>query len=227
MKGINTGVQAKFRSEVPQAVYTHCFAHRLNLTLVDCQKNVNRTYEFLAVFQKLYVFLSDSYTHIVFLKNQKEVSPNKRPIELKRLSDTRWACQYASCVALDESLPAVISTLNELSEETDKERAVEAKKLLGVLGGNFVVGVVVLRHVLCKTKTLSDQLQAKEHDLAAAVDLVKAVISDLEEARQNRDEIEEKCNENSILLTPECSARKRTVPTLQIVSSKPLREFEM
>ena len=57
MKGVNAGVQAKFRSEVPQAVYTHCFAHRLNLTLVDCLKNVNRTYEFLAVLQKLYVFL--------------------------------------------------------------------------------------------------------------------------------------------------------------------------
>ena len=78
-------------------------------------------------------------------------------------------------------MPAVISTLNELSEETDKERAVKAKGLLGVLGGNFV-GLVVLRHILRKTKTLSDQLQAKELDLAAAVDLVKAVISDLEEA---------------------------------------------
>ena len=116
-------------------------------------------------------------------------------------------------------MAAVISTLNELAEETNKERAVEAKGLLGILDGNFVVGLVVLRHILRKTKTLSDQLQAKDLDLAAAVDLVKAVISDLEEARSNPeawqslwDDIEKKCNENGISLVPERSARKRTVP---------------
>ena len=42
---------------------------------------------------------------------------------------------------------------------------------------------MVLRSILRKTKTLSDQLQAKDLDLSEAVYLVDTVIVDLEESR--------------------------------------------
>ena len=40
MSGVHNGVQDKFREEVPQAIYIHCHAHRLNFVLVDCVRNV-------------------------------------------------------------------------------------------------------------------------------------------------------------------------------------------
>ena len=40
MSGCNSGVQERFCQEVPQAVYIHCYAHKLNLVLVDCVKSV-------------------------------------------------------------------------------------------------------------------------------------------------------------------------------------------
>ena len=118
MSGVNAGVQTEFRELVPQAVYTHCFAHRLNFTLVDCLRSVNKAHEFLVILQKIYVFMSGSYTHQVFLWNQKESVLNQRPIELKRLSDTRWACQYAVCAALDEALQAESPLLKSYQKET-------------------------------------------------------------------------------------------------------------
>ncbi|XP_034547876.1 zinc finger MYM-type protein 1-like [Notolabrus celidotus] len=36
MSGCNNGVQEKLRKEVPQAIYIHCYGHKLNLVLVDC-----------------------------------------------------------------------------------------------------------------------------------------------------------------------------------------------
>ena len=40
MSGRLSGVQARIRKLCPQAIYMHCFAHRLDLVLVDCSKNV-------------------------------------------------------------------------------------------------------------------------------------------------------------------------------------------
>ncbi|CAB4062026.1 unnamed protein product [Lepeophtheirus salmonis] len=40
MPGSNNGVQEKFRKEVPQAIYIHCYAHRLYLVLVDSVRYV-------------------------------------------------------------------------------------------------------------------------------------------------------------------------------------------
>lgn len=220
MSGANAGVQAKFRELVPQAIYTHCFAHRLNLALVDSLKNVDLASEFFAVLQKLYVYLSGSFTHQVFLQAQKDHMKDKRPVELKRLSDTRWACQHAACVAISEALPAITVALEELAGGSNKDRAVDARGLLAVINGSFVVGLVVLRSVLRKTKTLSDQLQARDLDLAEAVYLVEAVVADLVECRSSEDawntlfeEAEVKCRENDISLDkPSRPKRKRSLP---------------
>ncbi|XP_066952484.1 zinc finger MYM-type protein 1-like [Macrobrachium rosenbergii] len=41
MSGVNRGVQQLVREELtPQAVYIHCYNHRLNLIIVDCVRSV-------------------------------------------------------------------------------------------------------------------------------------------------------------------------------------------
>ena len=47
-----------------------------------------------------------SVTHKVFMEKQTELEPTKRAVELKRLSDTRWACQYYSLWAIKQTLPS-------------------------------------------------------------------------------------------------------------------------
>ena len=93
MSGSTAGVQEKFRHEVPQAVYVHCFAHRLNLVLVDSVHSIQIIAEFFASVQKLHNFVSTSVVHAIFTKIQKENDPKKQIVELKSLSETRWSCQ--------------------------------------------------------------------------------------------------------------------------------------
>lgn len=50
-------------------------------------------------------------------------------------------------MALGETLPAVISTFEELSEDKNKDKAIDAKGLLAVLDSNFIVGLVILRSI--------------------------------------------------------------------------------
>ncbi|XP_076308624.1 zinc finger protein 862-like [Tachypleus tridentatus] len=108
----------RLRREVSQAVYVHCYAHRLNLVLVDCVQNVQAAAEFFVTIQKLYKFFSTSVVHEEFLKVQKELEPVNQHIEFKRLSETRWVCQHAACLAVKRTLPAIVTTLKHFVEGT-------------------------------------------------------------------------------------------------------------
>lgn len=100
MSGASNGVQARIRAIVPQAVYVHCHAHILNLVLVDCMKSNADAFEFFSLVQCLYVFISTSKAHAIFLEKQAELHPKKQPRQLQRLSDTRWACRYLALDAI-------------------------------------------------------------------------------------------------------------------------------
>jgi hypothetical protein len=96
MSGRLNGVQALLKRDVPQAIYTHCFNHRLNLVIVDVCKNIKPAANFFALIEDLYVFLSGSATHAKFVEIQKLVQPKGKVIELKRICETRWTCQLPS-----------------------------------------------------------------------------------------------------------------------------------
>ena len=48
MSGHCTGVQKRIKDRYPSAIYIHCYAHVLNLVLVDCSKKVQLAHDFFA-----------------------------------------------------------------------------------------------------------------------------------------------------------------------------------
>ncbi|XP_076321993.1 zinc finger MYM-type protein 1-like [Tachypleus tridentatus] len=171
MSGHNSGVQERFRREVSQAVYVHCYAHRLNFVLVDCVHNIQAAAEFFVTIQKLYKFFSTSVVYEEFLKVQKELEPVNQHIELKRLSDTRWACQHAACLAVKRTLPAIVTTLKRFVEGDNVHRATESKGLCILLDQQFVTSLVAIEKLLLMIKQLSDHLQSPDLQLDPAEDL--------------------------------------------------------
>uniref|UniRef100_A0A8D3D2X9 DUF4371 domain-containing protein n=1 Tax=Scophthalmus maximus TaxID=52904 RepID=A0A8D3D2X9_SCOMX len=133
----NTGVQARIKVEAPLAFYVHCNAHCLNLVLVDTVKSLPEAYCYLSLLQKVYVFVSGSYVHQMWLEVQKEMFPGAAPRELQRLIETRWECSYKSCKTVMERLPAIIQLLTEISEDRNGDRAVEARGLLAQIDLKF------------------------------------------------------------------------------------------
>ena len=81
------GVPKWIREVVLQAKYIHCYAHNLNLTLVDCVKN-NCDARFFCC--------SNSSTPCVHLYKQSTcyLYPKQKDL-LTKLSDTRWAVSIA------------------------------------------------------------------------------------------------------------------------------------
>lgn len=88
MSGHCTGVQPRIKEVAPHATYVHCNAHCLNLVLVDSTKKVSYASEFFSLLETLYVFMSGSKTHAIFIQKQSELHPNKQVRQLQRLSDT-------------------------------------------------------------------------------------------------------------------------------------------
>lgn len=72
--------------------------------------------------------MSGSCVHTKWLNKQKEMFDGA-PRELQKLSDTRWACRYKSCKTVLDRLAAIVSVLDEISEERNGHRSVDAKGL--------------------------------------------------------------------------------------------------
>ena len=89
MSGSCSGVQARIKEYAPMAVYIHCMAHRLNLVLVDVCKKVLVASEFFDQLQAVYIFMSSGTSHPLLIETQRKLYPNRSPLELKRLIETR------------------------------------------------------------------------------------------------------------------------------------------
>lgn len=153
MSGGSKGVQERFQREVPQALYVHCHAHRLNLVLSDCVSNVQAAGDFFEAVQVLYNFFSGSVVHNLFLQKQKELEPTQAPVELKALSETRWACQHAALRAIRKTLPAIHATLDALIKQGARLRT-KAKSTMALLGGQFVLQLTMFEDLFSTTKNL-------------------------------------------------------------------------
>ena len=131
MSGCCTGVQARVNEFSPFAAYIHCYAHVLNLVLVDSVKLVSCASEFFTLLEAFYVFVSSSKIHVLFMKKQNEINPNKQPLELQKLSDTRWVCRYAAVHAVCCTFDSLLFRVEEVADSSVGEytQAVEARGL--------------------------------------------------------------------------------------------------
>ena len=83
MSGNCTGVQQRIKKVSPGAVYIHCYAHVLNLVLVDCTKKVQLAHDFFCTLEALYVFISTSKADEAFISTQNELYPESQSMNCK------------------------------------------------------------------------------------------------------------------------------------------------
>ena len=167
-------------------MYIHCHAHILNLVLVDSVKSVQTALEFFLLLEALYVFIPTPKVHVIFIEKQKHLHPGKQPLELQKLSDTRWVCHYAAVNAVCRTFDSILLTVEEVSESQDVQKSIEAKGLYHQIASfSFLIFLVTFDRILMCTKQLSDQLQSSSLDLSSASELVLATISLLREYRSN------------------------------------------
>lgn len=186
MSGRLSGVSTRIQEVCDNAIYVHCYAHRLNLVLVDIAKSIPKAADFFSLLQRLYVFLSGSYVHNKWKTVQNTMYPKQQPYELHRLSDTRWACRYLACRTICKCFSAILKVLDEIIEETNSDRAIDARGLRAQLDFNFLAMLSLFNIILGKTYPTSNSLQGINIDLEKAADLIESLKDDFREYREEQ-----------------------------------------
>ncbi|KAF0713428.1 Uncharacterized protein FWK35_00030863, partial [Aphis craccivora] len=118
VRGSYKVVQSRIRSENKFAIYVHCYAHILNLCLVDLSKQSSFVRNTFGTLQTLYSFMgASSKRNSVFEKILTTSSINEsQKTKLKSLSDTRWNCRIEAIKSVINTLPVIVQTLQNISD---------------------------------------------------------------------------------------------------------------
>ncbi|KAI4808215.1 hypothetical protein KUCAC02_000280 [Chaenocephalus aceratus] len=180
----------------------------------------------------LYKFYSGSVVHDLFMKKQKELEPTAQCVELNKLSDTHWACQYNAIWAVKKTLPAILAALRDIIGLSNPHRRTEARALSAIMDETFVVHLIIFDDVFRTTKFMSDQLQSATFDLEAADDLAQSVTTAISEKRTEdkwreiRNEAESLCVKAGI--APQTQRERRRAQTSRhlrgVCSGSPVRK---
>ena len=186
MSGVYRGLAAQFREAAPLVLYTHCYAHVLNLVVKDLLQDINNLKHVMGVLQSLYNFLESHSTkrHNIYMNIDLGDQNSKVVKVVKNLSATRWSMRHDAVQAVKEEFPRVLKCLHVLSEDKDAATSSTADSLLkNIFSFNFVLGIMMLNAVLSHTSRLSDYLQGRKVDIRAARDNVQLTIQTLQSMR--------------------------------------------
>ena len=162
--------------------------------------------------ETLYVFISTSKAHTVYIQQQSSLHPDKPIHQLQKLSDTCWTCRFIAVEAVCTTFDAILATLQCLVQGDDKLKAVEAKGILVFDNLDNVLASIV------PYKKLSDQLQSPHTDMAKTADLVTATMEILQQFRSDEEwnklykYVVDVASLHNIEIAPLWSQHQRTMP---------------
>ena len=93
----------------------------------------------------LYVFMSTSKAHTIYIQQQSILHPGKPVHQLQQLSDTRWACRFNAVDAVCSTFDAILSSLQSIMDSSDKVKAVEASAIYTQIHSFKFLTTLVLR----------------------------------------------------------------------------------
>jgi len=121
MRGTYSGLQALIKNENSSAVYIWCYAHRLNLVVIDAVKCSTNAINMFGILESVYDFISSSKNRVsLFEECQKQKYKNERRIKrLKRVETTRWWSHDYVLNTVIDTYDALYETLDVLQTENN------------------------------------------------------------------------------------------------------------
>ena len=185
MRGLYSGVAARFKQENPLSFYVHCYAHVLNLCIVDACSSVAVIRNAFGVMSSLHNLLEASAKRHAIFEKFKDTNFAGGSETLKSLSDTRWSCRFEAIRAISDNFDAITKALEELAEN-DQKCGSQANQLLKcVQDFEFILCLFFLRRVLGQCNSLSKALQSKNLTYSNVKILANATVAALETFRSD------------------------------------------
>lgn len=181
MSGELNGLQAKIKTIAPQALFTHCHAHRMNLVLQDTCKNIKDCRIFFANLGGFATFFSNSPKRMNLLNKTAE----KR---LPRVSQTRWNFKSRLVNTVADLRISLLETFDEMVEGDDFENdaicireANGLKSFLNDFNFNFLLNV--FKKIFVQTDIIFDIVQNQKTDIVYSSRRIRKLVQDLKDFR--------------------------------------------
>lgn len=196
------GVQAKIKEISPLALFTHCYAHCLNLSIAaTCQLSEVRN--LIGLINETYLFLNNSpKRQKLFELALKEYLPENSHSKLPGLCKTRWVERHWCLDVFLEMYELLVTFLDAVispheypnlksstgSWNWDKDTITKAQGLkASLLSFQTVVVFITTKNILDEVKALASKLQKRDQDIFEAYMMVDEVIGNIKSARKNID----------------------------------------
>jgi len=176
MQGKYCGLKTYIQNENPRAVNVWCFAHILNLVVVNVCESSIYTKQFFSNVQTLTVFMSARKRNAEFIDNQTKIYRKGKILRLKNLSTTRWCSHHRAIDVIYQKYFAVITTLENLLKSEDATTIIQARGLYqNVSSFEFIAVMIFMRKLFAVTTPLSSYLQSPSLDYVEALCLIDSV----------------------------------------------------
>ncbi|KAL5239152.1 hypothetical protein ACI65C_006562 [Semiaphis heraclei] len=176
MQGKYRVLKSYIQNENPRAVNVWCFAHILNLVVVNVCESSIHSKQFFTTVQALTVFMSARKRNAKFTDNQIKLYPKSKMLRLKNLSTTRWCSHDRAINVIYHKYLAVIKTLESLLKSDDATTVIQARGLYhSVSSFEFIAVMIFMRKLFAVTTPLSNYLQSSSLGYVEALCLVDSV----------------------------------------------------
>ena len=229
------GLAAHILKVNPKALYTHCFSHRLNLSVCDTLsilevttmlKHVNQAANFINISQT---------RNMPFADHIEDSDLNTKKTKLVSLCKTRWVERVQSLDTFQELFIPLIDTLQDMvkkvsgESQTKPSLSADASSLLTLITQfDFIVALVITRHILDATLPVTELLQGKSIDVMDGFHLITTMKNDVMIMRTNIDFYHNTWYDEALKLCKEVEiqeAKKRTVGRQTTRSNPPSSSF--
>lgn len=181
------GVQQLIKNHYPQALYVHCSAHSLNLVVsTSCAMPPIRNA--MGTIESVYCYLNTP-KRLHILKNEIfSLITDPKKVKLQQLCHTRWIQRHDSVLTFLELYPAIISSLEILSDDSDRETSSKASNLLiSIQDFQFLTSLHIINKIFGISIFFCKVLQKTQIDLGEALTYATHLSSELKKIRDNAD----------------------------------------
>jgi len=186
MSGQHRGCAAILQRKYPQAVYSHCYSHVLNLAIVNCCSCI-QVQNLFAVMSKVHKFFDNHPKCQYMLNTFCEGSETK----LKSLCKTRWLQRIDAFHIFMDIFDSIIKSFDQVASNPSswsRDSTVDAVSLSkAMLNFDFIITLHTVERYMSYTESLTRSLQARALDLLQAVKHISVLKQVLTDARADVD----------------------------------------
>ncbi|KAL4083556.1 hypothetical protein QTP88_028872 [Uroleucon formosanum] len=206
MSGQYKGLQNILKEDAPKSIYTHCYAHVLNLVISDTTLSVLNAQNVFNILQKTAVFFSYFYKRSDLWKRiVSSQDGNEKLRRLKKIRTTRWNSKHHALQEIFHTTSTpnnnryryinLIEALYLLGyyEAVDSNMASDARNLLEKWTNfEIILTSFIFLHIFEASTPVSAYLQTKNLDYIAAWNHISSLQEKMEKLATNFAEIYQK-----------------------------------